>query len=1015
MKMKRKHGWRPFLLAWAVMVSCASAGDFPTPYDSQDARGGPTAPGKALAGLKLPEGFHASLFAAEPDIRQPIAMTFDSRGRLWVAENYTYAESKIKFDTSLRDRILIFEDVDHDGRFDKRTVFWDRGLRLSSIEVGFGGVWATAPPNLLFLPDRDGDGVPDGEPIVLLDGWDDGAIHHCLVNGLRWGPDGWLYGRQGIQGTSHVGRPGTPDHERVAVSASIWRYHPTRKVFEVVCQGTTNPWGMDWDEHGQAFFINTVIGHLWHVVPGAHYQRMYGQDPGAANLYGLVPQTADHHHWDTREEWNVTAGKGLSGTTDRAGGGHAHAGLMIYQGDNWPADYRGDLFTLNLHGRRVNRDHLARRGATYTASHRPDPVSWSDPWFRGIELITGPDGGVFVADWSDTGECHEADGVHRSSGRIYKIVHGVPETPKIADVAVLSDAELVRLQRHPNVWYARQARRILQERAAAGRDLSEARAALMATFDGSEDVPLRLRALWCLYGIGALKEPWLIGRLDDPSEHIRSWAVRLLVDAGPPSDQGIDSLERRAAREESGLVLTFLASALQRLPADRRWTIAGAVARHPEFAGDPVLPLMVWYGIEPAVVADPGRAAALAGGPVFGPLPRCIARRLAQEGGRPELVAPVLRLLAEAGDAGLRRELLSGLADVFREVRRAKAPPGWASAARALAESDDARTRALVRELSAVFGDAAALEELRALAADTTADLSARREAIRTLARLRPPGLDALLRRLLTERDLAADAIRSLATYDDAGTSRMIVGLYGTLPAEARGAALAALASRQSSAEALLKAIQASRIPREDVPAFVVRQLRDWDDEPIPALVEAIWGRARPVSAEARQRIERLRATLTDKRLAGADASRGRAFFNKTCAQCHKLFGEGGAAGPELTGAQRGDLGYLLENILDPNATLAPAYRMSVFHLVDGRIINGLVAERGERTVTIQTPTERLVVPRDEIENERQSDSSLMPVGLLDNLDERQVADLIRYLQSPGQIQTPDRAPGSGP
>ncbi len=1001
------------------MASSALADDFPQPYDSQAAQGGPTSPAEALAGLRLPEGFRATVFAAEPDVRQPIAMTFDAKGRLWVAENYTYAESKIKFDKNLRDRILIFEDSNHDGRFDKRKVFWDGGIRLSSVEVGFGGVWATCSPYLLFLPDRDGDDVPDGEPVVVLDGWDDVVIHHCLVNGLQWGPDGWLYGRQGIQGTSHVGRPGTPDKDRVAVNGAIWRYHPTRDIFEVVCQGTTNPWGLDWDKHGQAFFINTVIGHLWHVVPGAHYQRMYGQDPGAANFYDLIPQTADHYHWDTREVWSDIRTLGVTATTDRSGGGHAHAGLMIYQGDNWPDDYRGDVFALNLHGHRMNRDHLERRSATYTATHRPDPIAWSDPWFRGITLLSGPDGGVFVADWSDIGECHEADGVYRSSGRIYKIVHGTPKAPEFTDLSALDDVELVKLQRHSNVWYARQSRRILQERAAAGRDLTQAREALRAIFEEADDVPLRLKALWCLYGIGAVEEPWLIGRLDDSSEYVRAWIVRLLVDSGTPSARAITAMEQRAAREESGLVLTFLASSLQRLPVARRWGIASAIAKHGAFAKDPVLPLMVWYGIEPAVIAAPERAAALANAPVFGSLPRFVARRLAQERDRPELVSPIVRRLAEDENDHVRLEWLSGLADVFRETRRAGAPAGWDEAARELAASDDASIRVLVRELSAVFGNAAAIEELQALAADTNGDVTTRQEALKTLARLRPDGLEALLRRLLAEPALAAEAVRALATYDDPATSRIILNSYPELSRDAREAALAGLAARQSSAEMLVKAVQAGRITRQDVPVFVVRQLRNWKEAPIRTLVEEIWGRERPVSIETRARIGQLRQALDNGRLTRADATRGRAIFEKTCAQCHKLFGEGGAVGPELTGAQRGDLGYLLENILDPNASLALDYRMSIFALSDGRVINGLVAEKGERTVTIQTPTERLVIPRDEITEERKSDSSLMPTGLLDSLDERQVADLFRYLQSPSQVppspESPNIKHGNGP
>ncbi len=1013
--MRRNHHWRAFVLAGLALLARASAADFPKPYDSQDLQGGPTPPQKALDGLKLPDGFHATIFANEPDVRQPIAMTLDARGRLWVAENYSYSESRIKFDKNLRDRIVIFDDTDHDGRFDKRTIFWDQGFRLSSIEVGFGGVWATAPPYLLFLPDRDGDDVPDGEPVVELDGWDFEASHHTLVNGLSWGPDGWLYGRQGIQGTSRVGRPGTPESERVSVNGSIWRYHPTRKVFELVCQGTTNPWGLDWDRHGQGFFINTVIGHLWHVVPGAHFLRMYGQDPDASNLYGLIPQTADHYHWNTQEAWSDIRSLGVTEPTDRAGGGHAHAGLMIYQADNWPEEYRGDLFTLNLHGRRMNRDHLERHGATYSASHRPDPISWSDPWFRGLSLLSGPDGGVFASDWSDIGECHENDGVARSTGRIYKIVFGQPKTPEIRDVAALSDAELVDLQNHPNVWYSRQARRLLQERSAQGRDLSDARKALMTLFTSSEDVPLRLKALWCLYGMGALDESWLIDRLQDPSEHVRTWAVRLLVDSGAPSDRGLDALARQAERDDSGLVLTFLASALQRVPLERRWEIATAIAQHPEFSNDPVLPLMVWFGLEPAVTHSPRQAASFAGGPAFGPLRRFVVRRLAQEEDRPDSLTPVLQLLARTNDPALRLELLSGLADVFGTVRQARSPAGWAETARLLSESGDAPTLVLVRDLSATFGDAEAVEALRSLSADSSADPSARRHAIATLARLRSPGLEALLRRLLTDQAVAADSVQALAAYDDAGTSRMILEVYPTLSKDAQTSALSALASRKSSAEALVKAVQDGQVPRLDVPSFVVRQLRAWKDQPLPSLVEDVWGRERPVSAEARERVGHMKKTMTADRLSAADPSRGRALFQQTCAQCHKLFGEGGAVGPELTGAQRGDLGYLLENILDPNATLAPDYRMSIFSLEDGRILNGLVAERTERALSIQTPTERLAVPLDEIEAERKSNTSLMPEGLIDNLKPSQVADLLRYLQSPGQVPLPPESPHAGP
>ncbi|RUL87366.1 PVC-type heme-binding CxxCH protein [Tautonia sociabilis] len=1003
------------LLALSLLPlgSIASAQRFPEPYDSQDPGNGLTPTSEAIDGLQLPDGFRATLFASEPDVRQPIALATDPRGRLWVAENYTYAEQAVNFDTDLRDRILILDDEDGDGRFDRRTVFWDEGIRLTSVEVGFGGVWALCAPYLLFIPDRDGDDRPDGPPVVLLDGWNADSIRHNLVNGLRWGPDGWLYGRHGIQANSRVGAPGTPDEDRVLLNCGVWRYHPTRKTFEVVARGTTNPWGMDWDEHGQLFLINTVIPHLWHVIPGASFERMYGEhfDP---HLYVLLGQTADHVHWDTRESWTAASRSGVSDGTDRAGGGHAHSGLLIYQGDDWPEEYRGDIFALNFHGRRVNRDRPERAGATYTARHLPDPILWSDPWFRGIELVSGPDGGVFVADWSDVGECHENDGVHRSSGRIYKITHGDPSEPAASDLSSLDDAALVALLRHPNVWYARQARHLLQQRASAGADLSPILDLLRELSSGEGDEVLRLRALWTLHGIGGTTEDGLIALLDDPDEQIRTWAIRLLVDRGQPSEKAISAFGRLAEREQSGLVLTFLASALQRMPTDRRWPIARAIASHSEFADDPVLPIMLWYGIKDSVPTAPDRAAELASSGRFGALPRFIARRLTAEGSDPGMRL-LSRFLIRREDLAFRRDVLSGMADALRGLRRADPPPAWDEVTDSLSSIDDEEIRGLVRELSIVFGHGRGLDELRRIATNPEETLSARRDAIATLVRSRADGLAELLSGLLSERDLASDAVRGLATVDDPATSALLLELLGRLPAEANREALVALASRATSARALLDAVEAGRIDRSTISAFLVRQLRTLGDEEIEQRVATIWPEYRPISESASARIAALRAELTPDRLGSADPTRGRLLFSQTCAQCHVLFGEGSKVGPELTGAQRGDLGYLLENLVDPNATLAADYRMRVFALADGRIVNGLAVEQTDRTVTIQTPSDRMIIPRDEIEDQRVSDVSLMPEGMLDRLSIDEVADLIRYLQSPGQVPLPDGAGESAP
>src|SRR5689334_14243932 len=233
---------------WLVVAFSAAGGwaqDHPVPA------------AEATKHFKLPAGFKATLFAGEPDVVQPIAFTFDDRGRLWVVENHSYPGWK----SEGHDRVLIFTDRDGDGRFDEKKVFLDNGSNLSGIEWGFGGVWLCSVPNLVFVPDANGDDVPDGPPVVKLDGWDINAKHN-VFNSLTWGPDGWLYGCNGILSNSKVGKPGSAAKDRTGLNCGVWRYHPTLGTFEVVASGTTNPWGLDFDEYGQAFITNCVIQHL---------------------------------------------------------------------------------------------------------------------------------------------------------------------------------------------------------------------------------------------------------------------------------------------------------------------------------------------------------------------------------------------------------------------------------------------------------------------------------------------------------------------------------------------------------------------------------------------------------------------------------------------------------------------------------------------------------------------------------------------------------------------------------
>jgi len=581
----------------------------------------PIPPNEAAAHMTVPAGFHVSLFAGEPDVVQPISFCFDDRGRLWVIENFSYPNWQTT-GTEGHDRILIFEDPDATGHFTKRTVFYDKGMNLSGIEVGFGGVWLCSTPNLLFIPFKEGEDHPSGLAKVILDGWSLQAKHN-VFNRLVWGPDGWLYGCNGILATSDVGKPGDPPEKRTLMNCGVWRYHPIRGTFEVVARGTTNPWGLDFDDMGQMFITNCVIKHLWHVIPGAHYQRMYGEDFDP-NLYGLMESIADHIHW-AGGDWTTSR---TGAANSAAGGGHAHAGAMVYLGDNWPDQYRNTIFMCNIHGNRVNNDILEHRGSGYVGHHGKDFLLANDPWFRGLNLEYGPDGGVFVSDWCDTGECHNYLSIDRTNGRMYKIVYG-SVTPQHPDLAKLDDSALVQLQLHKNDWWVRHARRLLEERFAAGTLTPETRPALLKMLRENPDVTRQLRALWALQSTGGVDPTLTQELLGSKQEYVRGWAIQLRLEGGQASQSLLQRLVEMAKSDPSPVVRLALASGLQRLPDGDRWAIAEALVAHGEDANDLNLPLMDWYAIEPLVPKNPGRAGQLALESKIPIVRQYIARRLA--------------------------------------------------------------------------------------------------------------------------------------------------------------------------------------------------------------------------------------------------------------------------------------------------------------------------------------------------------------------------------------------------
>jgi putative membrane-bound dehydrogenase-like protein len=947
---------------------------------------------EAAAAMTVPEGFHVDVIAAEPDVHQPIALAIDDNGRLWIAEAHTYPVRAPEGEG--KDNILVFEDADHDGSFEKRTVFAS-GLNLvSGLEIGFGGVWIGAAPYLLFIPDANGDLVPDGEPKVLLDGWGYEDTHETL-NAFTWGPDGWLYGCHGVFTNALVGKPGTPKAERTPLNAGVWRYHPVRHEFEVFAHGTSNPWGVDFDENGEAFVTACVIPHLFHIVQGGRYERQAGSH-FEKYTFDDIKTIADHRHYvgDTPHGGNNRSAE--------AGGGHAHCGLLIYKGEQFPKEYRGGLFFENIHGNRINHDFVEPKGSGFVGKHKPDLLLANDRWFRGISFKEGPDGSVYFIDWYDKQACHWTDpGIwDRTNGRVYRLRYGKPKPGRDLDKVTSSQADT--LVGKSDEWTSRRLIRRLHEKSPALADSGFAWAFdVIRPGSNGQSEEETLRELWALHG-GSFEsaDSGAAALLASAHVRVRAWAIQLVLEDRQASEELVRALASAAEKDPSPIVRRYLASGLQRLPLEQRWEIAKNLAAHAEDNDDPNIPFLVWYGVEPLVAADPARALATLTRAKLERVRRFTVRRVAAD---PALHEALVRHLSDPAIEDSLGWRLEETAKALADQRDLRAPPGWPALRAKLELSRDVRYAQMAREISKAFGDIGSLAELRSKAVDKSARATERSEAVRVLAEARDSELRPLLPALLVDTATRTAAIRALASYDDAVAAQVALAMHPGLSGEDRRELVEALTSRKSYASILLDALEAKRIERADISALAARKIESLGDELLAARLAALWGAVKASSEEKQQRIAEYRAKLAPELLAQADRARGREVFSRTCQQCHVLFGTGGDIGPELTGANRADLEYLLSNVLDPSAVVGKDYQSTLVWTHDGRLVSGILAEETETSIVLKNERERVVIARSEIESQRLSELSTMPEGLLDLLKPEEIVALFAYLQGTAQ------------
>jgi putative membrane-bound dehydrogenase-like protein len=950
-------------------------------------------PEQALRRMRVPDGFRVKLVASEPVIRQPLTMTFDGRGRLWVVQYLQYPTpaglTPVRVDQYLRttydrvpeppprgpqgaDRITILEDPDEHGRYRKAHDFLT-GLNLASgLALGYGGVFVLQPPYLLFYPDRDHDDVPDGPPEVLLTGFGMEDAH-AVANSLTWGPDGWLYGAQGSTVTAHV--------RGLEFQQGIWRYHPRTRRFELFAEGGGNTWGLDFDAHGQLLAGTNFGGSaLFHQVQGAYYVKGFSKhgplhNPHAFGYFDHVPCQGFR-------------------------GGHVTIGGIVYQGGAYPEPFHGRYLAGNLLSNALHAYDLEPHGSSFRSRFAGEFLAAHDTWFRPVDCLTGPDGSVYVADWYDARANHvdPVDTWDRSNGRIYKIeARGTRPVGKL-DLDHLSSQELVALLGDPNAWYAGEARRRLAER----RDSAVIPGLRRAVLDSKGR--LALESLWALYVSGGFDEA-LAGRLlVHPNEHVRAWTVRFLGDDNKVSPVLRDRLITLARTEPSPLVRSQLACSCKRLPAADCLAIVGPLLGRQEDVNDPHIPLLLWWAVEDKARGHRDQVLDLLDRTGWQtPLVRRfllerLARRYAAEGTEADLNF-CARLLARAPGPVEQRLLLRGL-DRALEGRQPTAVPAALEKEVQRLWGRQPADPTLLR-LAVRLGSAEAYRRALDRAADARAPEADRLALVELLGQVgKADAVPVLLRVLSGARteDLRGAALAALEPFPDRTVAEQVLALYPGLSGPLKARAQSLLASRAGSALLLAEAVEAGRVATREVSLDQVRRLARYHDARLEQLVEKHWGRVGP--APAGEKVARIRSVAAILGQGRGDPHRGRLLFQKNCASCHTLFGEGNPVGPDLTSADRANRDYLLTQVIDPSAVIRPEYVAYTVETRDGRSLTGLVAESTPTTITlVDGKSGRTVLPRARIEQMTPSPVSLMPEKLLDGLTDQELRDLFSYLQ----------------
>ena len=974
---------------------------------------------EAASKMTPADSLEVSLVAAEPLVRQPVAMEFDDRGRLWVVQYIQYPNpedlkrvavdrySRTKYDRLPEpppngpkgaDKVTILFDDDGDGVAESSKDFVT-GLNLASgLAFGYDGVFVLQTPYLLFYPDKDHDDVPDGDPEVCLTGFGMEDAH-SVANSLTWGPDGWLYGLQGSTVTANI--------RGIEFQQGVWRYHPRTKAFELFSEGGGNMWGLDYDRDGQMLACTNYGPYIMiHAMQGAYYWKSFGKHGDLHNPYTYGYFEHVPHH--------------------KAKGGHVATGGQLYQGGALPDRFDNAFIHANLLSHLVQWSTVEPTGSTFETTLQGTFVDSNDTWFAPSDMTTGPDGAIYVCDWHDARMAHpDPDATwDRTNGRVYRIAPKKHPAKPAFDLLTASNEELVALLDHENAWYARRARVLL-----ASREATEVTKALAANTAQSDDRSLALESLWTRFALGGYPPQDLVALLRHDDPIFRFWGVRLLGDQGPVSEDSVAALTALAKTESDVRVQSQLAATAKRLAPEQTMAVVDALLTNASDDTDTFLPLLVWWAIEPN-----SNIAATKNSPLHSvstPLvrnalrPRLLRRLVAQgDTAWDEACATVLSTSYDSAHLDTLIEHINlGLDD--RAGRQGSTMRG--ALYDTYSETEDDTDGTTVPEVSlapALRDRILALwnivpdNPLRLALATRLNHPPALELARRTLSN--PAAPDALRIALIgpyskamgekTVPDLLAmatgdgsDAVRqatlsALRRFDSPAIGKTLTQAYTDLPPSLLVNTRQLLFSRAAWTGDLLALVDGGHLEPDAIPVFELRRVAQHGDDALNALVQKHWGNIGGGTPEAL--LAEMRRLNNDLRAKEGDPKAGAALFTANCAQCHQLFGEGHAVAPDLTQSNRMDTDYLLVSLVNPNLVVRKEYVQFAVETKDGGFYNGIVTERSPGSVTLLNANEeKTTIATSDIKEIREAGLSLMPEGLVTPMTPDELRNLFAYLQ----------------